>query len=272
MSWLLFRMDLTEEPEDELNFGTLFVMDGDSQDPAVPPFKVTSGVRGAQAKGDQSLRGLGPIPGNRKVGLSGYSVRTTPFDERISVTPPESRHLVVGIDGNFYFIEPEFVTVDGVTRSEFGIHNDANRVSSPGSAGCIVLATNGEWARFENFMTSYKKKGFATISLIVEYNNPKPLPPAKQFLSVVTPKPGQKFKLGESIKFEGKAEPEVKKIIATIGPGGPFKIGEVLTETGKWSFSQALVTAGTRPIKISAFDSDGDLLGQPTEFQIFLNP
>jgi hypothetical protein len=261
MSWLLFRMDLSDDPIDQMIFGKLFVMDNNAQDPAVPPFKVTSGVRSAQAKGDQSLRGLGPIPANRKVGLSGYSVRTTPFDER----------GVPGIDGNFYYIEPDPVTVDGITRSEFGIHNDANRDFSPGSAGCIVLSSNPEWARFEGFMTSYRKKGFAAISLIVEYNSPKPLPQAKQFLSVTTPKPGERFKLGDPIKFEGTAEPEVKKIIATVGPGGPFKIGQVETANGKWSFSHPLVTAGTRPVKISAFDSEGNLLGQTTEFQIFLD-
>jgi hypothetical protein len=133
MTWLRFRMTLKQS--EELLTGELSIMDGDTN---IGSFLVTSGLQGCQSLGHQSARGIGPIPSCQKVGISSYSVRTTPFDER----------GILGVEGNFYYIEPDPVHVPP-PRGEFGIHFDAN---GPGSAGCVVFRKRGEWENFQEFM------------------------------------------------------------------------------------------------------------------------
>lgn len=52
----------------------------------------------------------------------------------------------------------------GGGRGEFGIHLDANRESSPGSAGCVVFATR---ARMETFLAAFAE--FRPAELVVDY-------------------------------------------------------------------------------------------------------
>jgi hypothetical protein len=247
MAWLRFNMNL--QASNNLLTGKLSVMDGATEKSS---YTVTSGLPSFQKKEDQSFRNHGPIPSCLKVGLSGYSVRTTPFDETD----------VLGIEGNFYYIEPDPVTVDGITRGEFGIHFDAN---VPGSAGCVAFRIEAEWINFQKFMKEYKSQGFQTIALIVEYNKPiAPTTPkllGSSFFTVNQPLSGDTKKVGKSITFSGTAKSDVTKIRATIGPGGPFLVGEVAPSGGTWSFSQVLVTPGVnRPLKFIATDNEGDLL------------
>jgi hypothetical protein len=223
-------------------------MEGDAE---VKSFLVTSGLAGCQSPEHQSVRRKGPIPACRKVGIANYSVRTTPFDER----------GVVGVDGNFYYIEPDPVDVPP-NRGEFGIHFDAN---IPGSSGCIVLQEPGEWEDFQDFMAKYKRQGFHGIALIVEYNvNERTNPdesPGTSYFTVATPHAGSALIAHEPIEFSGTASDKVARIIADVGPGGPFKVGDVVPDGNIWSFTQAFVTPGTgRPFCFRAFDSNGDLL------------
>jgi hypothetical protein len=44
-----------------------------------------------------------------------------------------------GVNGEFFHITLNPWTFGGVTRSEFGIHFDANFATSPGSTGWIVF-------------------------------------------------------------------------------------------------------------------------------------
>lgn len=41
-----------------------------------------------------------------------------------------------------------YKTKMGVVRSEIMVHNDENRITSPGSYGCIVASSNDEWEDF----------------------------------------------------------------------------------------------------------------------------
>lgn len=259
MAWLRFRMDL--QKSDSLVLGELAIMDGTK---AVQTFVATSGLPRFQTKANQSTRARGPLPSCSKLGISSYSVRTTPFD----LTNKS------GVEGNFYYIEPDPVTVDGVKRGEFGVHFDAN---VPGSAGCVVLRDRSDWKDFQLFMKNYKQKGFTTIGLIVEYNKPASTQPTNlslqtglTFFTVAEPKTGAILKVNETIQFSGTAKSEVATVIATIGPGGPFKIGEVEPGSNQWSFPQVLMTPGiNRPVTLRALDENGDFL-QDIELSITL--
>lgn len=255
MSWLRFRMNLRDSSD--LITGKLSIMDEDKE---VRSFVATSGLPSWQRQSCQSARGKGPIPACKTINISNYSASTSPFDER----------GVPGIEGNFYYIEPDRVVVPP-PRGEFGIHFDA-RV--PGSAGCIVLCNENEWKDFQDFMASYKRQGFSTISLIVEYNVSNTATPENpvgtSYFTVTTPRPGSTLKTHESIEFSGTADAKVAQIIITVGPGGPFKIAEVQPRDEKWSFSQTLVTPGVgRSFSFRAFDTDSNLL-QKIDFQLTL--
>ncbi len=255
MTWLRFRMPLKQT--DELLIGELSIMDGDTE---INSFLVTSGLPGCQSLEHQSARGRGPIPACQKVGISNYSVRTTPFDQRGTT----------GIEGNFYYIEPDPVDVPP-RRGEFGIHFDAN---VPGSKGCVVFRKRGEWEDFQDFMLQYKRQGFQSISLIVEYNVREPNGggevPGTSYFTVTFPQPGVSLKTHDLIEFTGTASDKVARVIAEVGPGGPFKIGDVSPESNKWCFTQSLVTPGvSRPFSFRAFDSDGNFL-QKIDFQLTL--
>ncbi|WP_017314929.1 hypothetical protein [Mastigocladopsis repens] len=64
----------------------------------------TSGCPGHQSSGCISARGKGPIPPINSMRINHYSVATQPF------ALPNVR----GVEGNFYKILPEYVTVEGV--------------------------------------------------------------------------------------------------------------------------------------------------------------
>jgi hypothetical protein len=83
-------------------------------------YLATSGCAQWQQPGDEWARGKGPIPAGFE-----YKIPTTPY-----WLPTR------GIEGYFFHIQPDPVSDSGNTRSELGIHFDAN---APGSAGCIVL-------------------------------------------------------------------------------------------------------------------------------------
>jgi hypothetical protein len=257
MTWLRFRMTLSDA--DNLLQGVLSFMEGDTP---ISSFTATSGLSGYQQLCHQSARGRGPIPSCKRLGITNYSVRTTPFDER----------GVTGVEGNFYYVEPDPVDVPPL-RGEFGIHFDAN---IPGSAGCIVFPEQSEWEKFQDLMMQYKMQGHQCISLIVEYNVAETYQeddvPGTSHFTVTFPRPGMSIKAHQPIEFGGAASDKVATIITEVGPGGPFKIGEVQPEKNQWSFVGTLVTPGLgRPFSFRAFDLDGNFL-QRIDFKLTITP
>ncbi|MFM7886238.1 MAG: hypothetical protein ACKPCM_06015, partial [Pseudanabaena sp.] len=224
-------------------------MDGESVIKTLP---ATSGMVPHQHKRSQSLKARGPIPSCDSVGLDSYFVRTNPLDRTDNP----------GIGGNFYWIDiPEKVTIDRIERSEFGIHFDANRPEFPGSAGCIVFPNQTDWDSFEKFIADYNTQGFSHISLIVEYNQPS-VPPVSPIFKIVVPKNRSVLQVNEKATFRGSANPEVKKIVVTAGPGGPFRVGEAIPDDqGLWIFQSNLINTGEdRPFWFVAEDGNGDEL------------
>lgn len=250
MTWLRFRMNLSDTPDDNLIMGELSIMEGNTPIRVLP---ATSGISPHQHRNAESLKARGPVPACSSVDINSYFVRTDPFDR--SSNP--------GIAGNFYHIDtPASVNIDGVERSEFGLHFDAN---VPGSAGCIVFRDRGNWGDFENFMADYRRKGFSRISLIVEYNRVDPTVAAPLALvSLQTPKEDEVLFVNKQVSFTGSALPTVKKVVITAGPGGPFPVGEAETdESGAWLVQAVLRNTGrNRPFWFTALDASGSTLGQ----------
>jgi hypothetical protein len=166
MAWLRFKMNLTAGTKlvgTSLVPGTLDILDSSGKLLATYN-KTTSGARDYQKPNDQYVVGAGPLPSCRTASINNYQVALTPDFIPGSVTP--------GINGNFYHITPDPLKVGSVTRSEFGIHFDANSSVAPGSAGCIVFEDSTQWSNFQKWMSDYKttySPGSTTINLIVEY-------------------------------------------------------------------------------------------------------
>ncbi len=86
------------------------------------------------------------------------------------------------------------------------------------------------------------------------------LAPSK-FFTISEPDSGAQSKVNRSVKFSGTAKPEVKAIVASAGPEGPFKIASVVPVGEKWEFEYKFNRSGiNRPIWISAFDVSGNPL------------
>lgn len=151
---LVFEMGIGHS--DSLLTGTLKLYDGDR---LVNTLTATSSYPGLQYTRSWNRRGgLIPPTAQRKLaGLSMQTVNTTPVD----------LSYVKGVSGNFYQINPFEQSTDGVTRSDIGIHFDAN---APGSLGCLVMETKKGFQLFQSFMTEAKNKGISTLELTVIYS------------------------------------------------------------------------------------------------------
>jgi hypothetical protein len=115
-----------------------------------------SGVRSTQFYKDTTARnslpgGLAPIP----TGKFGIGKTTSSYNE--------------GIGGWFVPIEGAGDNVMG--RGDFGIHMDANRAMSPGSAGCIVLYDTAAKSRVQAWLNNAN----APKELTVSYGNATPI-------------------------------------------------------------------------------------------------
>jgi hypothetical protein len=141
---LFFKMELTAS--NALVEGTLALTYPDG---SAIKYLATSGCTQWQQPGDEWMRGKGPIPAGE------YQIPTTPY------------HLdTKGIEGDFFHITPDPVASPLGTRSELGIHYDANM---PGSAGCIVLRNREGWERFCDRLHAIAKSGIKSIPLSVKY-------------------------------------------------------------------------------------------------------
>ncbi|MEZ2226591.1 MAG: L,D-transpeptidase [Microcoleus sp.] len=146
MHRLSFSMDLSASTS--LLWGSLKLFYPDASEPI--EYVATSGCAQWQQPGDEWVRGKGPIPSG-----FAYKIPTTPYWL-------ETR----GIEGYFFHATPDPVSESGNTRSELGIHFDAN---APGSAGCIVLKNLSGWERFCDRMEAIAKLGIKSIPLSVKY-------------------------------------------------------------------------------------------------------
>lgn len=85
---------------------------------------------------------------------------------KVKLKPLHLPH-VRGVEGNFYRILPFSVKTDnGGTRSDLGIHRDAN---VPGSMGCIVMSRK-RFSQFERRMDKLRTLGILEIPLLVTYS------------------------------------------------------------------------------------------------------
>jgi len=143
---LEFTMQL--EPASELLWGNLRLIYPDA---GAINYLATSGCTGWQQANDQWARARGPLPEG--------------FDYKIPTTP---YHLDTrGVEGDFFHITPDPVSdSEGGTRSELGIHFDAN---VPGSAGCIVLRNRRGWLAFCDRLSKIAALSINKIPLTVRY-------------------------------------------------------------------------------------------------------
>jgi len=112
-------------------------------------YLATSGLPDWQRPEDQWTRAKGPIPAGE------YQIPSEPYwlDTR-------------GVEGLFYHITPDPVGSGDRTRSELGIHFDAN---VPGTSGCIGLINWEGWNGFCRRMAKIAALGVQTLPLKVQY-------------------------------------------------------------------------------------------------------
>ena len=147
----LFKMELRETST--LINGNLFLFSNEDFTDQAFDAVATSGLTRNQGLDDIWVRRHGPIPNlpNLRISTEGVNLASNP-----------------GIQGMFFPILPFTLRRhDGYTRSDFGVHFDAN---TPGSAGCIVIRNRNTFDRFTDIMNETKAAGLETIPLKIEYN------------------------------------------------------------------------------------------------------
>lgn len=146
----LFKMNL--DNSSTLINGNLFLFSESNFTNQAFDAVATSGLRGNQGLDDIWVRGNGPIPNlpNLKISTEGVSLASNP-----------------GVQGMFFPILPfTFRRDDGHTRSDFGVHFDAN---VPGSSGCIVIRNKITFDKFAAFMDDTHDAAIKTIPIKIEY-------------------------------------------------------------------------------------------------------
>jgi lysozyme len=162
--YFIFDMPLRDEPSSNIIVGTLRLK-GFPHGDSLKEWDCTSGQPRYQYSGGTSMKGLGPLPGHRYVKdesgnpIKHYWLNTSPYDLK----------GVKGIDGNAFHILPDPINISGVWRSELMLHNDANRLYSPGSAGCIVALSDSTWSEIEDAVNTIRRAGFDKVPLEVNH-------------------------------------------------------------------------------------------------------
>jgi hypothetical protein len=151
---LVFEMFLPKTRVWELLTGTLTLKEFPHA--AGIKFLATSGSVGYQYQQSFLLKSRGCLPPSDLI---------TPNKYHIESKAIELNH-VKGVAGKFYPIRPFAVSAMGVTRSDLGIHRDAN---VPGSAGCIVITDKMHWEIYQDKMIALALKGITNIPLTVKY-------------------------------------------------------------------------------------------------------
>lgn len=72
-----------------------------------------------------------------------------------------------------------------------------------------------------------------------------------------TPLAGQRFAVGQTVRFTGTADPAVRRVVASIGPGGPFQVANLILTGPTWRFDTAFRNPGQgRVVTLQPFGSD----------------
>jgi hypothetical protein len=150
---LIFHLDTDESSS--LIEGRLLLVDKDT-DQITERYRATSGIPNNQTYSHISAKGRGPIPPQYEIRIHQYQVMTTP------IYLPQVR----GIEGNFFKINPHTVQIGEIERGDFGIHADKN---VPGSAGCVVLTSDGGWVDFQAQMKKLVALDVNQVPLFISY-------------------------------------------------------------------------------------------------------
>jgi hypothetical protein len=82
--------------------------------------------------------------------------------------------------------------------------------------------------------------------------------PSRSPVQLQEPSEVNHFSIGQPVRFSGTADPAVKQIVASIGPGGPFRIANVTNVGTNWSFLATFRNPGqARVVTIQPFDTNG---------------
>ena len=150
-----FAMPLPDHSQKALVTGTFDLVGTDKPH----SFNCTSGQPGYQYQGSTSLKGKGPLPSCKELGIENYWILTEQLE----------RFQTKGIEGYAFHIIPDPVQIRGVERGEFMSHNDTNRSRFPGSSGCIVFLFDNGWNIWRRCMKEFRDRGISRIPLIVNH-------------------------------------------------------------------------------------------------------
>jgi hypothetical protein len=82
--------------------------------------------------------------------------------------------------------------------------------------------------------------------------------PSRSPVQLQEPSEVNRFSIGQPVRFSGTADPAVKQIVASIGPGGPFRIANITNVGTNWSFLATFRNPGqARVVTIQPFDTNG---------------
>ena len=183
------------------------------------------------------------------------------------------------------------IQVNQVIKFQGGITDDKVKkivvTAGPGGpfpVGEAEITNLGEWAFQKTLINTGQDRPFLFVAqdkdgkelqrqeiILSLVNVGQTLTPSKVF-TITEPKSGEQKRVNRLVKFSGTAKPEVRAIVASVGPNGPFKIGTVEPVGGSWNFEYIFNSAGSnRPIWISAFDSNGNPL-ETAEIKISIIP
>jgi len=152
---LLFKMALPAKSQRSLVWGRLIFVTDKGQNLM---FQATSGAPGGQYWGAWTVPRKGCLPPTSVIKQK-YGVST----QRLWM--PNN----AGVGGSFYPIAPFSVRMGSVSRGDFGIHLDANYLTSPGSLGCIVLNLVPQYRQIEKLLDGLHAKRIKNVPLTVEY-------------------------------------------------------------------------------------------------------
>lgn len=151
---LHFEMQLPAKPTSQPQFGKLIIKK--ELGAAGTRLQATSGCLGNQFFRAWTRKGKGPLPPTSEIAPRHWSVSTLEL----------SLHHVRGVEGGFYQISPFSVKVGGVSRGDFGCHDDAGVF---GSLGCLVFPPEDHWQQFRLSMRSFRAAGYQAVPLTVRY-------------------------------------------------------------------------------------------------------
>lgn len=81
--------------------------------------------------------------------------------------------------------------------------------------------------------------------------------PGRSPVQLQEPSEGKRFSIGQPVRFSGTADPAVKRIVANIGPGGPFRIANIANVGPNWSFLATFRNPGqARVVTLQPFDTN----------------